>query len=355
MEKNTRTIIVGGGLAGLVLADRLQNSGEDFLLLEARERLGGRIKTHLSKNGAFDLGATWFWPNQRHMSELVKQFSLTFFEQHTAGKICIEDKNGIVEKINITNPMQGSYRLEGGIQKLIDALAATIAPDKFHLKTKVTSIEIADALTVKLEDGTTLKSERIVLCLPPRIAAKINFEPKLERNILKSMDAIPTWMAGQAKFVAIYKTAFWRDHNLSGTAFSSCGPLTEIHDASEFDGNAALFGFVGIPAALRKGAHSSIKRAALEQLIRVYGSDSASPLEVILQDWNNEPETTTLTDQEGSNATPHFTQQIGALLPHLADGRIILGAAEMSSDASGLLEGAIDRAKIIADYLLCSL
>ena len=52
--------IVGGGLAGLYAAYLLQKAGADFVLVEARERFGGRILT-VDETGApaddgFDLG-----------------------------------------------------------------------------------------------------------------------------------------------------------------------------------------------------------------------------------------------------------------------------------------------------------
>ena len=37
----TDIVIIGGGLSGLALADKLQRAGRDFLLVEARDRLGG--------------------------------------------------------------------------------------------------------------------------------------------------------------------------------------------------------------------------------------------------------------------------------------------------------------------------
>ncbi|AYG70378.1 MULTISPECIES: FAD-dependent oxidoreductase [Rhizobium] len=62
-------VIVGGGLAGLTAAYHLHRNGLDFTLVEARERLGGRIltadpQTDVSHDG-FDLGPSWL---ARHAS-----------------------------------------------------------------------------------------------------------------------------------------------------------------------------------------------------------------------------------------------------------------------------------------------
>ncbi len=52
-------IVVGGGLAGLAAAERLVDAGHQVTLLEARDRLGGRVRTDLSGPAPVDLGAEW--------------------------------------------------------------------------------------------------------------------------------------------------------------------------------------------------------------------------------------------------------------------------------------------------------
>ncbi|MBV1701975.1 MAG: NAD(P)-binding protein [Hyphomicrobiales bacterium] len=63
----TQVAIVGGGLAGVYAAHLLHRSGIDFVLFEARDRLGGRIltvdATGRPAEDGFDLGPSWFWPD----------------------------------------------------------------------------------------------------------------------------------------------------------------------------------------------------------------------------------------------------------------------------------------------------
>ncbi|MDN3543114.1 FAD-dependent oxidoreductase [Kinneretia asaccharophila] len=55
-----RVIVVGAGIAGLAAAQRLRAAGQRVLVLEARERSGGRIFTSQAWRGpAMDLGASW--------------------------------------------------------------------------------------------------------------------------------------------------------------------------------------------------------------------------------------------------------------------------------------------------------
>ena len=50
----TDTLIVGGGLSGLALAAKLQKAGQSFIVVEAAERLGGRILTKDVGDAGFD-------------------------------------------------------------------------------------------------------------------------------------------------------------------------------------------------------------------------------------------------------------------------------------------------------------
>ncbi len=57
---STKTVIVGAGAAGLTAAKELQRLEQEFLLLEASHRIGGRAYTEdLAPGMPFDLGAHW--------------------------------------------------------------------------------------------------------------------------------------------------------------------------------------------------------------------------------------------------------------------------------------------------------
>lgn len=53
------TVIIGAGVAGLTAAKQLHDAQQDVLVLEAKNRLGGRVYTNYSWGFATDLGATW--------------------------------------------------------------------------------------------------------------------------------------------------------------------------------------------------------------------------------------------------------------------------------------------------------
>jgi Flavin containing amine oxidoreductase len=72
---NVDTIIVGAGIAGLGAANVLRSQGKTVLILEARNRVGGRIFTDRSLgNIPLDLGASWIHGTQDNpLTELTRQ------------------------------------------------------------------------------------------------------------------------------------------------------------------------------------------------------------------------------------------------------------------------------------------
>ena len=225
----TGVAVVGGGLAGLALAGRLHRSGVDFRLFEARAHLGGRIAALDGPGGRVDLGPSWFWPGQPRIAQLIEDIGLHVFPQHALGEPSFEDARGVVHRGMGFASMDGSFRVAGGMIGLIDGMAARLPADRLNLACRVHGIEREGR--VLLSDGRVCEARHVVVALPPRVAARLRFEPALPLAVIRCLEAIPTWMAGHAKFVAVYNRPFWRDAGLSGDAISRRGPLVEIHDA----------------------------------------------------------------------------------------------------------------------------
>ena len=72
-----RVIVVGAGFAGLVAADRLAQAGVEVVVLEARDRVGGRVHSHTLPNGAVvEMGAEFILPGYDVLTGLVERFGL---------------------------------------------------------------------------------------------------------------------------------------------------------------------------------------------------------------------------------------------------------------------------------------
>jgi monoamine oxidase len=83
-------IIVGAGVAGLAAGRRLAESGKTVTIVEARNRIGGRIYTHRSGNQMFELGAEFVHGRPPDLWELIREANLRT-EEMDGEQICYEN------------------------------------------------------------------------------------------------------------------------------------------------------------------------------------------------------------------------------------------------------------------------
>lgn len=104
-------------------------------------------------------------------------------------------------------------------------------------------------------------------------------------------------MVPHAKFFALYDRPFWREAGYSGSVQSVVGPMPEVHDATTPDGQAALFGFLGVGAAERlRIGEESLARACVGQFTRIFGAEAAIPRAILYKDWAADPWTAAPAD-----------------------------------------------------------
>jgi monoamine oxidase len=89
----TRTadvIIVGAGFAGLAAAKALRAAGVEPLIIEARDRVGGRTCPGSIAGLTIDLGGMWVGPTQTVLDALAREYGVKTYPQYITGKSAIE-------------------------------------------------------------------------------------------------------------------------------------------------------------------------------------------------------------------------------------------------------------------------
>lgn len=347
----TQIAIIGGGLAGLHAARLLHAANVEFTLLEARDRLGGRILT-LDGSGqpaadGFDLGPSWYWPRmQPAIADLVAQLDLPAFAQNSDGDVVFErmSREG-PQRFHPGEQEQLSFRLAGGTAALVRALARDLPRERVLIDAEVTAMALVDGgveLTVRRKGGAaeSLTAAHVIAAVPPRLLEdRVAFTPAIDAAAARRWQETPTWMAPHAKFFAVYDRPFWREAALSGSAQSMVGPMPEMHDATTATGEAALFGFVGIGAEQRAVlGEAALTRACLDQLARIFGAEALRPRATLLKDWAADPLTATAADRA---PTGHPSPSLGPWVAGPWEARLALAGSETSPSEPGYLAGAV--------------
>ena len=313
-------LIIGAGLSGLYTAYLLQDK-YNITIIEARPRIGGRIVT-INNN---DLGPSWVWMHNTHVIKLIKELGLELYPQYESGLALYEDRYKI-EKFQ-PQEMIPSYRIEGGIYKIIDSLLKRLNVT-FCIKEEVKQVsENKNNLKV-----TTSKKEYfsdfVISTLPPRLVIQdIVFSPQLDSSIIEKFNSINTWMAHCTKYIIEYDSAFWKEDGLSGFGISHAGPLGELQDAST-NTQPAILGFV----------HRIVEtndEEVVEQLVRLFGEKARNIKKIHSVNWNKEKYTASLLDKRSEH--PDNTGMIKSIY----NDRVKFIGSETASIESGYLEGAL--------------
>lgn len=345
--KSVKTIIIGAGLSGLYAAYLLSQRDSDFLILEARDRIGGRVLGMEHCGLVADMGPSWFWPNfHPKISKLINDFSLSAYKQYENGLGRIQSHTGQVKTVKGFTNEPASWRISGGVDALISQLLNSIPAENIMLEHPVCKIEkktselLVGVGDLEEEPDPLFTAKHVILALPPRLAAStILFTPDLSFKLAQEMLKTGTWMAGHAKFCVVYDEPFWRNNGLSGQAFSHCGPIGEIHDGSNGDQPPyGLTGFLGVPA-VRRSKEAELKNVMLSQLEHMFGEPAANPAAFFYKDWARDIYTATEYDQRPMLEHPSYSPPAGKI--SIWDNSIGFAGTETADEHGGYMEGAI--------------
>lgn len=123
-------IIVGAGYAGLTAAHELHRAGKKVLVLEARDRVGGRVHTKHFPDGTYiDLGAQWAGPTQDKLYQLARETGVSTFATHDEGKSQLYVKGRLKQYKGLIPPLPipALLSLNSALKKM-NRLSASIDP-----------------------------------------------------------------------------------------------------------------------------------------------------------------------------------------------------------------------------------
>ncbi|WP_298744889.1 NAD(P)/FAD-dependent oxidoreductase [uncultured Microbacterium sp.] len=133
MTEITRDVVViGAGAAGLTAAHELKKAGLSVAVLEARDRVGGRLWTDVIDGAMLEIGGQWVSPDQQALIDTIADLGLETFSRYREGDSVYVGPDGVAHRF--TGEMfpvsAETERVIAEITDRLDAMVAEIDPDR---------------------------------------------------------------------------------------------------------------------------------------------------------------------------------------------------------------------------------
>ena len=340
-------IIIGGGLTGLTIAYLLRNQNISVNILEARDRIGGRILTKYVEGAApMDMGATWLGKKHLHLNHLLQELNIDIFIQEMGTTAVYEPISTSPPQIVQLPPNNDpSFRIKGGSSALINALYGHLDENQIQYNQVVKSIEdIGDKMLVKTANEQ-FEANKVISTLPPFLLSEtIKIHPALPTDLYQIAQETHTWMGESIKIGLEYKEPFWKADNLSGTIVSNVGPIPEMYDHSDYEKSySSLIGFLD-------GVYSSVTkeeriRLIMNQLEKYYGGKAKDYIAYEEKVWRKE--SFTFLDYH-STVLPHQNNGHPLFRQTYLNDKFYMSGAETAANFPGYMDGAVQSAMFVS-------
>ena len=382
----TRIAVIGAGLAGLAAADALRREGAEVVVLEARDRVGGRVWSAPFAGGVAERGAEFVFPGDDVLHATVRRLGLRLYRKGThygdreprggprvtraqlaraVGKLGEAALDGtvldalaslrlaagpaeaIAARVEVSSAYPASdldasvlaetgagfgqfdtFGVEGGNSRLAEALAAPLGP-ALLLESPVEAVEWDRRSVAVHASGVEVWARRVVVAAPAPATLAIRFDPPLPEAKARALAQVRYGQAAKLHLPLAARAA--PSAVLAVPArywtYTQLGP----------DGSPAPFAasFAGTPGALerlRVWAGAGTWAAAVAGLRPELELDPAAPL---LSTWHDDPWT------QGAYSARSRSSPLDADELARSVGPLAFAGEHTAGDWHGLMEGAL--------------
>ena len=104
--RSADVVVIGAGLAGLTAARQVAAQGRSVLVLEARDRVGGRVLKHDLRGGSYsELGGMFTGPTQDHIQALASELGVGLYPTYNTGNNVFVGGDGRREEFPSDTPL----------------------------------------------------------------------------------------------------------------------------------------------------------------------------------------------------------------------------------------------------------
>ena len=223
-----KVIIIGAGISGLVAGYDLTVAGYDVTILEARDRIGGRvltIRSPFSNEHYVEGGAARIKPSHDLTIAYANHFNLTLDPFYATNGDYVDFSNGsrtIIDNTTYLNTSYGSIlrknylKIRGGSDQLTNAFAnSSELSNKIYLNSAVTSIAQNSDNVIVNTGGNQFQADKVLCTVPLTVLNKINFTPPLSSNKQTAMNGGFRYAPATRIYIQ-FKNRFWENESLNG-------------------------------------------------------------------------------------------------------------------------------------------
>ncbi len=117
-------VVIGAGAAGSMAARNLMRAGKSVVLLEANDRVGGRLKRGKIAGQDIDLGGQWVGPSQTRALEVTKELGIKTYPTYVEGVLLAEAGGQIYRGLSLPTDAMTEYFK---VAKQIDDMSAEVS------------------------------------------------------------------------------------------------------------------------------------------------------------------------------------------------------------------------------------